>query len=138
VDVNTRPPTPVESDDPGWHQFRAVLDDRPFAVEVSARWARSPAEAQAVADRLFPLLTGDRDTLTAYCATDLLEDYNREWTRGEQLDEATFRARLAMIGFGVMPDGHIRARFADAGLFRGHDVVVDLDPELHYGYTMLE
>jgi hypothetical protein len=130
--------TPVDSDDPGWRRYRALVDGRPFDVEVSARWARTATDAQSLADRLFPQLVGDRATLTGYCAADLLEDHNQEWGSGEQLDERDFRSRLTFIGFGVMPDGHVRARFADDGMFRGHDVVVDLDPELRHVYTMLE
>src|SRR5262249_53409725 len=118
--------------------FAAFVEGRPLEVEVSARWARSAADAQALANRLVPLLVEARPELTAHCADDLLADYNREWSRGVQLDEATFRSMLEMIRIGVMPDGHVRARFGGAGLFRGHDVVVDLDPELRYVYTMLE
>jgi hypothetical protein len=139
VDVNPIELTPVESDDVGWHQYTALVDGRPVHVEISARWARTPVDARALADKVVPRIVSDRPELTAYCAEALLADHNREWSDGrEQLDEATFRSMLSLIGIGVMPDGHVRARFADAGLFRGHDVVVDLDPDLRYVYTMLE
>jgi hypothetical protein len=139
VDLNPVELTPVESDDLGWHRYTALVDARPLDVEISARWARSPVEARALADQVVARILRDRAELTAHCADALLADHNREWSDGgAHLDEATFRSMLTLIGIGVMPDGHVRARFADAGLFRGHDVVVDLDPDLRYVYTMLE
>ena len=130
--------TPAESDDPGWHQYRGSVEGRPFSAEVSARWAKTADEAQAVIDHVLPELLRRRDELTARCADDLLGDYNTEWSPDAPLDVAQFRSRLELTAFGVMPDGHVRARVADPGLFHGHDVVADLDADLGYSYTMLE
>jgi hypothetical protein len=138
VSPNIEPLTTVESDDPEWYRYRTTVDDRPFDIEVSGRWVSSGAEAAALADRLATQLLADHASLTAHCAADLLEDYNDEWSDGEELSEEEFRARLELSAFGVMPNGHIRARFAGSELFSGHDVVVDLDPDLHHSYTMLE
>jgi hypothetical protein len=129
---------PIESDDPGWHRFATVLDDKPFDVEVSARRAASADDAQRLADALYPRVVNDAWLLTEQCATDLLDDYNEEWSDGDELDADAFRSRLSLRGFGVMPDGHVRARFSDGDLFGGHDVVVDTDPELRPLTTILE
>ena len=138
VSPNIDPLTTVESDDPEWYRYRTRVDGRPFEIEVSGRWVSSVEAADALADRLTPQLVAEQDTLTGYCASDLLEDYNDEWSDDDGLSEEAFRSRLVLSAFGVMPNGHIRARFSGSQLFRGHDVVVDLDPELHHNYTMLE
>lgn len=75
----------------------------------------------------------DCDALKAYAASQLLDLHNDTWLGDDEdeIDAASFAARMTPDALTVSPDGSVSAWFDDGDLFWGHSIHVRLGADLH-------
>ena len=116
-------------------RFDADLDRYESTVQlagaaIAVRVASEAFEEARVA-AVVEAIERERERLLDDVAADLLEDFNEGWLEdGEApLSEEGFRARFALAAIEIDAGGAVELELDDDGMFRGHEVLVRLDPE---------
>lgn len=97
-----------------------VLDDR---LEQALRW-----------------VTGNEETILAYCAGNLLDLKNESWVSSDEdkVSEEQFKHLLKLQIIHIQPDGGLELTYGDGDLFWGHEIVVKTDPKYKLYFADIE
>lgn len=119
------------------HRFR--LDDTEVLIAVSASESESPALVEERLQRGLRWLFAHLEDVLGYCAAELLETKNGDWLdEGEApLTAPQFKRRLRLKEIDLAAAGGLTLSFLDRGLFWGHLVVVEINPDLTFRHATL-
>jgi hypothetical protein len=114
----------------GRYSTALVLDDRRVPITVAGVGDEDPDGAEAVAADAIRWAAQHLAEIATFTAEQLLDDYNAGWVDdpADQVTAAQFIARLSIRRVDADSDGTMRVELADRGMFRGHDVIVSVNP----------
>ena len=100
-------------------------------VEVSIQDEEGEAEESiARARRAYESVRDSGEYICRCAARELLAICNEEWNTGDAFSEDEFIAKMSVDNVTLYPDGAAEVYYDDGGMFRGHKILISVDPDL--------
>lgn len=126
VDLEQRPYNPGY----GWYEAKVVVEGHPVMVYVSGRRNASVDVLTEWADGELDWIVRHLAQLRSKVSSELLESRNEDWVDESRppVSAAAFERELHLGAVRLHANGDLELSLAAGSLFRGHPVVVWLDP----------